>query len=36
MYSVIELSLGEYGNSINALIKLTEEQNKNDKHIIGN
>lgn len=35
IYSVIELSLGEYGNSIDTLIKLVEEQNLNDQYIIG-
>lgn len=35
MHSVIELSLGEYGNSINPLIKLVDEQNQNDRLIVG-
>lgn len=35
MYSVIELSLGEYENSVDMLIKLVEEQNQNDQLIIG-
>lgn len=33
MYSVIELSLGEYGNSVDMMIKLVEEQNQNDQNI---
>lgn len=35
IYSVIELSSGEYGNSIDTLIKLVEEQNQNDQHIVS-
>lgn len=35
MYSVIELSLGEYGNSTDLLIKHVNEQNQNYQGIIG-
>lgn len=35
MYSVIELSLGEYENSINLLVKLVEEQNQNNQLLVG-
>lgn len=35
MYSVIELSLGEYGNSVDAMIKLVKEQNQSHQRIIG-
>lgn len=35
IYPVIELSLGEYGNSIDLFIKLVEEQDQNDQYIIG-
>lgn len=35
IYSVIELSVGDYGNPIDSLIKLIEEQNQNDQYIIG-
>lgn len=35
MYPVIELSLGDYENSIDALIKIVDEQNLNSQNIIG-
>jgi hypothetical protein len=36
VYPVIELSLGEYGNSIDTLIKLVIDQNLISKDITGN
>lgn len=35
IYSVIELSVGDYGNPIDTFVKLVEEQNQNDQYIIG-
>lgn len=35
IYSVIELSLGEYGNSVDVMIKLVEEQNLSYRRTIG-